>query len=137
MISMVIWVWLSGMISLSFLLSRDRPSLPWLHTSVQHCCRSWWVGRERGEETPTHPAKHVQVLSVWHCPYYYLATLTLGVSSLVGHQNRAGSFSVPLVPTTMASLGRAGLMEQVMIKWATLSPEYLCDEWSYNGCHLV
>ena len=39
--------------------------------------------------------------------------LTEGVSSLVGHQNGAGSVSVPFVPTTMASLGSSTFMEQV------------------------
>ena len=48
--------------------------------------------------------------------------LTEGVSSLVGHQNGAGSFSVPFVPITMASLGSSKFVEQV--NWATLSPEY-------------
>ena len=55
--------------------------------------------------------------------WYTVCTLTEGVSSLVGHQNGAGSFSVPFVPTTMASLGSSKFMEQV--NWATLSPEYL------------
>ena len=41
------------------------------------------------------------------------STATVGVCNSVGHQNGAGSFSVPFVPTTMASLGSAKFMEHV------------------------
>ena len=48
---------------------------------------------------------------------------TNGDSSFVGHQKGDGSFSIPLVPTTMASFGSSTAVDE--ISCATLSPEYL------------